>query len=124
MSLMMIGLRAAGIPLHIELRLATILGTRVWAVGLIAYLLIGGAIGVIYGMVFELALHEAGVGPGLMLGAYNFIFAGFAWAMLGGPGRFWSELGPAGVIALFLVHLAYGAVFGALYRPQHTLATA
>ena len=31
MSLIMVLLRAAGVPLHIELRLAAALGTRIWA---------------------------------------------------------------------------------------------
>jgi hypothetical protein len=116
MSVMMLGLRAAGIPLHIEQQLAAVLGTRVWALGFAAHLLIGGAVGVVYGMVFEKILHQAGVGPGLLLGAQNTILAGFVWAILGGPGRFWSEVGPQGVIALFLVHMGFGAVVGSLYR--------
>jgi hypothetical protein len=122
MSVIMVGLRAAGIPLHIEMQLAAVLGTQIWAVGFIAHLLVGGAVGEIYGVVFDLVLHQSGVGPGLVLGAYNSVVAGFAWAVLGGPGRVWSEVGPQGVIALFVVHMAFGAVVGGLYRAEARVA--
>ena len=41
MSLIMIGLRAIGVPLHLELRIAGMLGTHVWLIGLIAFIVIG-----------------------------------------------------------------------------------
>jgi hypothetical protein len=122
MSLIMVWLRAVGVPLHIELQLAAALGTRVWAVGFAAHLLIGGVLGLAYAMVFDLVLQRAGVGPGLLLGALNTILAGFVWTKIGGQGRFWSGLGPEGIAALFLLHLAYGAVVGGLYRSEHTMA--
>ncbi len=118
MTVMMIGFRAVGLPLQIESQLASVLGTRVWAVGLAAHLLIGGLLGVAYALVFEYVLHQSGVGAGLLLGASNTIFAGYVWAALGGPGAFWHTAGPQGVIALFLAHLTYGAVVGGLYRSE------
>jgi hypothetical protein len=121
MSLVMVGVRAAGIPLHIESQLAAVLGTNVWMVGFAAHLSIGGALGIAYGMAFELVLHQSGVGPGLILGAYNTIFAGFVWAALGGPGHFWSAVGPQGIIALFLAHMTFGAVVGAAFKAEETL---
>jgi hypothetical protein len=121
MSLIMIWLRAVGVPLHIEQQLAIALGTRIWFVGFLAHLLIGGAIGLAYAIVFEAVLQQSGVGAGVVLGAMNTIFAGFAWAVIGGPGRFWGGLGPEGIAALFLVHMAYGAVVGGLYKGEHTL---
>lgn len=121
MSLIMVFLRALGIPLHIESQLAAALGTRIWAVGLIAYLLIGAVIGLGYALVFEYVLNEAGVGPGLLVGACHTIFAGFAWATIGGPGSFWHLLGVSGIAALFMLHMTYGAIVGGLYRTQHTL---
>ena len=121
MSLVMVGLRAAGIPLHIEAQLAAVLGTSMWIVGLAVHLLIGGVLGIVYGMVFELALHESGVGPGVILGAYNTIIAGFVWAAIGGPGHFWSGVGPRGIIALFLAHMTFGAVVGAAFKAEERL---
>ncbi|HWK12239.1 MAG TPA: hypothetical protein VNR64_19415 [Vicinamibacterales bacterium] len=124
MSLLMIGLRAIGVPLHLEVQLAAMIGVHAWIVGLMLYLLIGGIVGLIYALVFEYVLNEAGVGPGLMVGACNAIFAGFIWSQLAGPGRFWDGLGAPGIASLFLLHFVYGAIVGALYRTEHHLAWA
>jgi len=121
MSLVMAGLRAAGIPLHIEAELARALGTGAWIVGFAAHLLIGGGVGVLYGIMFELILHDSGVGLGVLLGACNTILAGFAWAIIGGPGRFWSDIGPQGVIALFIAHMTFGAIVGAAFKAEERL---
>jgi hypothetical protein len=116
MTIVMLGFASMGIHVAIESRLAAVLGLGTWAVGFAAHLLIGGLIGLAYAYIFEHVLHQSGIGVGLLLGACNTIFAGFVWAALGGPGAFWATAGPLGVIALFLSHLAYGAVVGGLYR--------
>ena len=121
MSLVMAFLRAVGIPLHIEAQLAAALGTRAWIVGLMVHLLIGGAIGIAYGIMFERILPESGVGLGVLLGAINAIFAGFAWAIIGAPGRFWSDLGAQGAIALLIAHITFGAVVGAAFKAEQKL---
>ena len=121
MSLIMLGLRAAGLPLHIEARLAALVGTNAWVAGLAIYLLVGGLVALAYAAVFEWGLHQAGVGPGLLLAACNTIVAGFVWAYVAGPGKFWQHYGAAGMGALILTHFAYGAVVGGLYRTKHTL---
>ena len=121
MSLIMLGLRAAGVPLHVEARLAGLAGASAPWLGFAIYALIGGAVALAYAAIFEWVLHQAGVGPGLLLGACNTILAGFVWANVTGPGRFWQHAGVAGMAALFLVHFVYGAVVGGLYRPKHTL---
>jgi multisubunit Na+/H+ antiporter MnhB subunit len=122
MSLIMIVFRATGTPIHVELRLGATLGTQMWLVGFIMYLLIGGVFAVGYAAVFEYVLNQAGIGPGLLMGAYHTIFAGFFWATVAGPGPFWDSFGPEGIALLFLLHFTYGAVVGALYRNQHVLA--
>jgi len=119
MSLIMVGLRAIGIPLHIELRLAGILGSGAWIVGFIAHLLIGGLVGLVYMLVFEFVFAQSGVGAGVLLGAINTLIAGFLWAGFDGPGHFWSSFGPAGIVSLFLVHILFGAIVGGLYRNEH-----
>jgi len=124
MSLLMIWFRAIGVPLHLELRLAAMLGLHAWIVGLIAYLIVGGIIGLIYALVFEYVLNQAGIGAGLMVGACHSIFAGFIWAQFAGPGRFWDALGAPGIAALFLLHFVFGAIVGGLYRTRHHLAWA
>lgn len=124
MSLLMIGLRAIGVPLHLEMRLASMIGLHGWIVGLVAYLIIGGIVGLIYALAFEYILNQGGIGAGLMVGACHSIFAGFIWAHLPGPGQFWDSLGPAGIASLFLVHFLYGAFVGGLYQTKHRLAWA
>lgn len=119
MSLLMAGLRAVGIPLHIELRLAAMLGSSSAIVGMVAHLILGGLVGIFYAFVMEFLLEQGGIGPGILLGALNTMFAGFIWAAFDGPGRFWSSFGPPGVIALFLVHILYGAIVGGVYKTQH-----
>lgn len=121
MSLIMAALRQAGVPLHVEARIAQWFGTGAWEVGFLAYVLLGGVIALAYAAIFEWVLHQAGVGPGLLLGACNTIVAGFIWARLAGPGQFWQHFGAAGMAALFLTHFAYGAVVGGLYRTRHQL---
>jgi hypothetical protein len=118
MTLLFIWFTAAGIPLPIDTRLAAVLGTRVWAVGLAAHLLVGGVLGLIYAAVFEHVVHQSGIGVGLMVGAYNTIFAGFVWAALGGPGAFWDRAGAPGIMALFATHLLFGAIVGGIYRTE------
>ena len=122
MSLVMIWLRASGVPIHLELRLAAMFGTHAWLVGLIAFLVFGGITGLVYALVFEYILNEAGVGAGLLVGACNAIFAGFIWSLVPGPGRFWEGFGVPGIASLFLLHLLFGAIVGALYRTRHHLA--
>ena len=77
MTLVMMWFRAVGVPLPIQSQLASLLGTRVWAVGFAAHLLIGGMLGIVYALVFEYVLHQSGAGAGLLLGACNTIFAGY-----------------------------------------------
>jgi hypothetical protein len=119
MSLVMIGLRAAGLDLHVEQQLATMLGLNAWIVGFIVFLIIGGLVGIIYACVFEWILHQAGIGAGMLTGAYNSIFAGFFWSFAGGPGPFWMRLGAGGIGSLFLVHFVYGATVGVIYKTEH-----
>jgi len=114
-------LRAAGLRLDIDTQLAALFGMSSWVVGLALYLLIGGAFALVYAVIFEWALNQAGVGPGLLLGAWHTIVAGFIWASTTDPGRFWVHFGAAGIAALFLVHFVYGGIVGGMYRTKHTL---
>lgn len=122
MSLIMMWLRAVGVEINLELRLAALIGLRIWLVGFVLYLIIGGVLALAYAVGFEWILNQAGVGAGLLLGACHTIFAGFVWSVLGGPGPFWFGLGAAGIGALFGLHMLFGAIVGGLYRTEHVLA--
>jgi hypothetical protein len=117
----MVLLRTLGLRLDIDTQLAALFGMSSWVVGLALYLLIGGAFALVYAVIFEWALNQAGVGPGLLLGAWHTIVAGFIWASTTDPGRFWVHFGAGGIAALFLVHFVYGGVVGGMYRTKHTL---
>lgn len=120
-SVVILLLRMVGVPLDIHPRLAEMFGASGWVVGLVLYLVIGGAVALLYAVFFEWAFNQAGVGPGLLVGAWNTIIAGFLWAGGSDPGRFWQHFGVAGMASLFLVHFVYGGVVGGLYRTKHRL---
>jgi hypothetical protein len=122
MSLIIVVFRAAGTPIHPELRLAAAVGTYSSLVGFIMYLLSGGVFALGYAAVFEYVLNQSGIGPGLLIGACHTIFAGFFWATVAGPGPFWDSFGAEGIGLLFLLHFTFGAAVGALYRIEHVLA--
>ena len=114
-------LRTTGLSLDIDTRLAALFGASSWIVGVGIYFLIGGVLALAYAAFFEWALHQAGVGPGILIGAWHTILAGFAWAGTTDPGKFWVHFGAAGIASLFLVHFVYGGVVGGLYRTRHAL---
>jgi hypothetical protein len=114
-------LRTTGLSLDIDTRLAAMFGASSWIVGVAIYLLIGGVIALAYAAFFEWALHQPGVGPGILIGAWHTILAGLAWAGTADPGKFWVHFGAAGIASLFLVHFVYGGVVGGLYRTKHVL---
>jgi hypothetical protein len=117
----MLLLRTAGVPLDIPARLAAMLGASGWALGIVFYLVAGGVIALVYAVVFEWAFNQAGVGPGLLLGAWNTIIAGFLWQGGTDPGPFWQHFGAAGMASLFFVHFVYGGVVGGIYKTKHRL---
>ena len=121
-SVVMLLVRVAGLPLDIQSRLAATFGASGWILGLVCYLLVGGLVALVYAVVFEWVLNQAGVGAGMLIGACNTIIAGFLWSGGADPGRFWQHFGAPGIAALFLIHFIYGGVVGGLYRTKHHLA--
>jgi hypothetical protein len=115
----MLLVRSAGVPLDIPTRLAMMFGASGLVLGVLFYLVAGGLIALIYAVVFEWVLNQAGVGAGLLLGACNTIIAGFLWQGGSDPGRFWQHFGAAGMASLFFVHFVYGGVVGGLYKTKH-----
>lgn len=120
-------LRAAGIHIDVELWLGTIVigpGSAAWLVGFFWHLTFSGFLAIVYGRVFvaldtstpktglRVALVHTAIG-GLLLGALPFLHPRMP-EIVPAPGVFASAYGVAAVAAFVAVHLAYGAVVGAL----------
>lgn len=123
-------LRAAGMPLSIEIYLGTLTGLPAGAfafgLGLVLHLLLGGLFGLLYGALFERVWNHGGAPTGMLL---SVLHAGLIGMLLGltphvhplvperlvDPGPYFAHLGVPGVLAFFFVHLVYGAIVGAGY---------
>ncbi len=109
-------------------------GPTAWIVGFIMHLIISGLIALLYAWAFEHVTHRAGAAVGAGFGLIHAVIAGFAMGMvpaihplipqmMPAPGAFLSNI-PGGVIALFVLHLVYGAVVGAIYARVSAPTTA
>lgn len=118
--------------MNLEMLLGTMLGlaptAATWVVGLVMHLVISGLIALIYAWAFERVTHRAGwmlgAGFGLIHAVIGGLFMGIIPAMhamvpgeLPAPGFFMANQGAMGVFALFVLHVIYGAVVGAIYAP-------
>ncbi len=120
-----------GMPMNLEMMEGTMLvqppGGVAWAVGLAMHLVISGLIGLVYAWGFERVTHRAGWLVGAGFGVVHAVIAGIMMGMvpaihplipgqMPAPGAFLSSV-PMGPVALFMLHVIYGAVVGAIYRP-------
>ena len=125
---MWIGRTITGTTMSIAMLLGTMLrppGSTAWTLGLFMHLAIGGMIGLVYGWIFE-RLAQGGVMTGVTLGLANALVAGVVMGMMpmihpripaamSAPGYFLSNIGMLGVTTLFVMHLLYGGIVGAMY---------
>lgn len=120
----------AEMPVNMELMLGTMLGgppdEAHWFTGLLVHLINGGIFGLVYGWLFEHVTNHAGWLMGLFFGLVHTIAAGIFLGLvppmhalipevMAAPGFFMANLGAAGVIALFGLHMIFGAIVGAGY---------
>lgn len=136
MSLLMALVRMMGMPVNIGMTLGTMFGLApgvgTWLLGFIIHLVLSGLIGLLYGVGFEYISHRAGVWIGFGFALIHTVIAGFFFGLLpaihpmmpeviNSPGIFLSNLGSAGVVGFFILHLTFGGVVGAIYKPvRHT----
>jgi hypothetical protein len=129
-SLIMAILRAAGVPISIEILLGGLVhhaadGTA-FGLGLVMHLLIGGLFGLLYGFLFERVWAHGGAPTGMLLAVIHASIIGIFVGMtpsfhpmvpgpLPDPGPFFANLGVIGVITFFGSHMVYGAIVGAGY---------
>jgi len=120
-----------GMPANLEMMLGTMVvqppSAVAWTVGLAIHLVLSGLIALIYAWGFERVTHRAGWAVGAGFGVIHAIIGGLFMGMvpamhplipeqMPAPGAFMSNV-PMGPVALFVLHIIYGAVVGAIYRP-------
>lgn len=124
-------LRAAGVHVDLELWLGTVLigpGAAAWLVGFFWHLSLSGLMAILYGRAF-LALGRSNASMGLRVAMVHLSISGVLLGSLPwlhpripeevpAPGLFLAGHGFAGVAAFVAVHLAYGAVVGALAQAR------
>ncbi|MGI8510332.1 MAG: DUF6789 family protein [Gemmatimonadaceae bacterium] len=104
------------------------MGPTAWIVGFIMHLIISGLIGLLYAWGFENVTHRSGAVVGMGFGVIHAVLAGLFMGMvpamhpripemMPAPGFFLSNMGMMGIIALFVLHLVYGAIVGGMYGP-------
>lgn len=120
-------LRLAGLPIGLEMILGTAFGaapgTGAFALGLAMHLAIGGAFGLLYGWLMETVWDHGGASTGMILSFIHASIIGMAVGLtphfhpgiperMADPGAFFANLGAAGVVAFYAIHLVYGAIVG------------
>lgn len=123
-------LRTIGVPIRMELILGTAFGTApgpaAFALGFAMHLAIGGAFGLLYGWLMETVWDHGGAGVGMILAVLHSTLIGMAIGLtprfhplipeqMADPGPYFANIGVAGVLAFFGIHLLYGAIVGAGY---------
>lgn len=120
-------LRAIGLPIRLELILGTGFGLQpgpaAFALGFAIHLAIGGAFGLLYGWLFETVWVHGGAFTGMILGVIHAALIGMAVGLtpqfhpliperMSDPGPFFANIGVAGVLSFFAIHILYGAIVG------------
>ncbi len=123
-------LRAAGLPISIEIILGTLTGLQpggtAFGVGLLMHLLMGGLFGLLYGYLFEYVWDHGGPFTGMLTATVHAALIGIAIGLtpqfhplipeqMPDPGPYFANLGVLGVITFFVAHMLYGIIVGAGY---------
>jgi hypothetical protein len=130
--------RTAGLRANSELMLGTFLvgssTSAAWLTGASISVLVSAGVGLAYAAGFEYVLGGAGLGAGMVLAVVHTAVSGFALAAMPAvhpamrmrlafePGVFKTNYGPLDAGAFVVLHLGYGALFGAIYSPMAVAA--
>ena len=129
-SLLTAVLRAAGLPLSIEIILGTLTGLApsgaAFGLGLLIHLMGGGLFGLLYGYLFENVWDHGGATTGMLTAVVHAALIGILIGFtpqfhplipqrMPDPGPYFANLGTAGVLTFFGAHIVYGAIVGAGY---------
>jgi hypothetical protein len=119
--------RAVGVPIQLEMLLGTMFGwapsPAAFALGLAVHLAIGGAFGLLYGWLMETVWDHGGAFMGMILGVLHASLIGMVVGLtpqwhplvpgrIPDPGPYFANLGVAGVLCFFAMHVVYGAIVG------------
>jgi hypothetical protein len=120
-------LRAIGLPIRLELILGTAFGgapgPATFVLGLAMHLAIGGAFGLLYAWLMETVWDHGGAFTGMILGFLHASLVGMGVGLtpqwhplvpdrLADPGPFFANVGVAGVLCFYAIHIMYGAIVG------------
>lgn len=134
MTLVMALARGMDLNVNISMMLGTMFGiqpgTGAWLLGFVVHLIMGGLFALIYSAGFEYRIHHAGIRTGMGYAVIHAFIAGFFLGFLpalhplmpqsvAAPGFYMANLGWAGPVGFFLIHLIFGAVVGGMYHPVH-----
>jgi len=129
-SLLTAVLRAAGLPLSIEIILGTLTGLEpggaAFGIGLLIHLAMGALLGLVYGYLFEKVWDHGGATTGMLTAVVHSALIGILIGLtpqfhplipevMPDPGPYFANLGVLGVFTFFGAHLLYGAIVGAGY---------
>jgi len=131
MSIVLAMARLMGIPANLEMMEGTMFmdpGPMAWVMGFIMHLVLSGLIALVYAWGFEHVTHRSGALVGAGFGIVHAVIAGMVMGMMPmihprmpspvmPPGAFMSHLGIMGPIAVFMLHMIYGAIVGRMYAP-------
>lgn len=124
--------RAAGMSVNFEETLGSMvtreLGPTAFSIGLMMHLVISGLIALVYAAGFEFGTRRADWRTGMAFSLLHTFIAGLFLVMMPvihplipsvipPPGAFLLNLGAMGVTFFILIHVAYGAIVGAIYGP-------
>ena len=123
-------LRAAGLPISIEIILGTLTGLQpggaAFGLGLLMHLTMGALFGLLYGYLFEYVWDHGGAFTGMLTATVHAALIGIAIGLtpqfhplipeqMADPGPYFANLGVLGVVTFFAAHMVYGAIVGAGY---------
>ena len=129
-SLLTAVLRAAGLPLSIEIILGTLTGIApggaAFGLGLLIHLTMGALFGLLYAYLFEYVWAHGGATTGMLTAVVHASLIGiiigltpqfhpFIPEKMADPGPYFANLGVLGVVTFFGAHMLYGAIVGLGY---------
>ena len=126
-----VGMTPMNMPMYQGSLMTGEISTMSWWLGMFSHLIISGLIGIVYAIGFEYITKKSGWLTGAIFGFVHWIIAGLFFGMMGAmhplmqsgrldaPGMFAVNFGIVSIVAVLMLHLLYGAIVGAIYKPSN-----